>query len=342
VRIEVMDPLNDDRWGALVAAAAGASIFHHPRWLQLLHGQYGYELRAPCVLEGDRALAGLPVARITSVLTGRRLVALPFSDVCAPLLDADAPAQARAMLMDALEAEHRSSGLDLEVHAAVEDLPCGHTVPRFYHHVLELGPHAAELRMAKPQVKRGIAKAHREGLLVERDTSGWGLERFYDLHLRTRRRQGVPTQPKRFILAFSELFDAGLGFTLLARRRDRIVAAGVFLAFNQVLTYKYGASDERYLHTRPNNLLFAEAIRWAQHNGMREYDLGRTDLDNAGLASFKRSWGAAERRLAYTYTAGHDARATTGLAARVARQAIQRGPRSVGRAIGATMYKHYG
>ena len=116
----------------------------------------------------------------------------------------------------------------------------------------------------------------------------------------------------------------------------------MFLAFKQVLTYKYGASDERYLHTRPNNLLFAEAIRWAYDNGMCAYDLGRTDLENPGLASFKRSWGATERQLAYTYTSADDSRATAGVAARVARRAIQRGPRSVGRAIGATLYKHYG
>src|SRR5438105_339424 len=90
----VLDPIADGRWGALVANAADACIFHHPSWLELLRDQYGYRMLACCVLDGadgeGAPRAGLPLALVASRLTGRRLVALPFSDVCPPVGGDDA------------------------------------------------------------------------------------------------------------------------------------------------------------------------------------------------------------------------------------------------------------
>ena len=55
-------------------------------------------MSALCVIEDGEAVAGLPLARVESRLTGRRLVALPFSDVCPPVRrpEAGEAADARA------------------------------------------------------------------------------------------------------------------------------------------------------------------------------------------------------------------------------------------------------
>ena len=57
-------------------------------------------------------------------------------------------------------------------------------------------------------------------------------------------------------------------------------------------------------------------IRWACEAGFHTLDFGRTDVDNEGLRSFKRSWGASEVELAYTYLADRTARAARGRALR--------------------------
>lgn len=326
-----------------MSTASEASVFHHPSWLELLHGQYGYEIEACCVVDETSAVAGLPLAVIASRLTGRRLVALPFSDACPPLLKLDAPADVRQALATALADHHRKRGLEMEIHAPVAELPGGHLVPGFVQHRLALTSDASVAeRAAKPQIRRGVAKARREGLVAERHRSRWSLARFYDLHLRTRRRQGVPIQPKRFILSIGDLFDQGLGHSILVRHGDRIVAAGVFLTYNGVLTYKYGASDERWLHLRPNNLLFSESIRWGCENGMHTFDLGKTDVNNTGLTAFKRNWGAEELTLPYTHTAQRHPGGSDGLASAAVSFAVRRGPPSLGRLIGAVLYKHVG
>lgn len=338
----LIDPRHDPRWGRFVEATAEASIFHHPEWIGLLHRTYGYPLAACCVLRDGEVQAGLPVARVESRITGRRLVALPFSDLCAPVTAPGADG-ARGELLRALGRLREREGLDLEIRAPAEGLPGGRPTGAFLHHRLSLAQDAATLeRRVSGAARRGVKKARRAGLVAERRTGEEALEAFYRLHLRTRRRQGVPIQPKRFIIGLSRLFDRGLGFTMLVRDGEQVIAAAVFLTCNGVLTYKYGASDERHLGTRPNNLLFMEVIGWATANGLHALDFGRTDAENAGLAAFKRGWGAEERTLSYTSTGRPAAAVSDGLGARTLKALIQRGPPGLSRLTGEVLYKHVG
>jgi CelD/BcsL family acetyltransferase involved in cellulose biosynthesis len=339
-----IEPISDPAWLTLIEASPSATIFHHPLWLQLLHSQYGYELSACCVQDGGGIEAGIPIARIESRLTGRRLVSLPFSDICAPVLATGANPSAAAALGEALTEECRRSGLDLTVHAPIPNAPSAFVQHRFFRHLLPLAndPAEVERHYSKSQIKRGIKKARREGLRAERRTDAEALDAFYSLHLRTRRKLGVPTQPKRFIRRFGELFDAGLGFVELVLDDGRPIAAAVFLTYNGTVTYKYGASDARALGKRPNNLLFSELIHWACESGFHTLDFGRTDIDNEGLRAFKRSWGADEVELSYTYFADREPSAEPQLRDRMMTAAIKHSPPGVSRLVGEALYRHFG
>jgi CelD/BcsL family acetyltransferase involved in cellulose biosynthesis len=340
-----VDPLGDPRWKDLVDRAPGGSIFHHPSWLRLLHATYRYEMDTCCLVRRDGALAaGLPFALVSSRLTGRRLVALPFSDLCPPLLAPDAGPRAPAALAAALSDLAGRRGMRLEVRGsggALEEAPSG---ARFHHHVLALerDVEAVQRRFAKSQVLRGVRRAVREGLVAEVRTDGGALADFYRLHVATRRRLGVPTQPRRFILGLERLFGEGLGFVLLVRREERPLAAAVFLAYRGVLTYKYGASDSRFLGLRPNNLLFMEAIRWGCAHGFRALDFGRTHWGQESLRAFKLAWGPEERVLRYHLMGPAPPVRARERGERVLGSLIRRGPPVLGRAIGEVLYRHAG
>jgi hypothetical protein len=51
--VAVIDPAADPRWRAFVSRAAGATIFHHPAWLGLIHDRYRYPVAACCLLSLD-------------------------------------------------------------------------------------------------------------------------------------------------------------------------------------------------------------------------------------------------------------------------------------------------
>jgi CelD/BcsL family acetyltransferase involved in cellulose biosynthesis len=339
----LIDPIADPDWLAFVEGSPGSEVFHHPRWLELLQAQYGYRIQACCLANGNGIEAGIPVARIESRLTGRRLVSLPFSDVCSPALASGADSAALDALGRALAEEAQRAELGLTVHAPLSGAPQATVQPRFVRHLLALSgdPTQIEASYAK-QIKRGIKKAEREGLRVERRGDRSALDAFYALHLETRRRLGVPTQPKGFIRRFEDLFDAGLGFVALVLDDSEPIAAAVFLTHNGTVTYKYGASDAAKLGKRPNNLLFAEIVRWACEEGFETLDFGRTDLDNEGLRSFKRSWGAREESLSYTYLDEREPSLEPSLRDRVMSATIRRSPAAVGRLAGAALYKHFG
>jgi len=340
----LIDPIADPEWLAFLDASPTATIFHHPRWLGLLRSQYGYEVQACCV-RGQRGSieAGIPFARIESRLTGRRLVSLPFSDICPPAFAHGADPTALLTLGAALTEECKRTGLGLTVHASMPYLPGAVGQRCFVRHHLPLAedPAVVERRYSRSNA-RNVRRAKREGLRLERRTDAAALDAFYSLHLDTRHRLGVPTQPRRFIRRFEELFAAGLGFVGTVFDGPKPIAAGVFLTYNGTVTYKYGASDARAQGKRPNNLLFSETIRWACEAGLDGLDFGRTELGNEGLCAFKRSWGPTELDLSYTYLMESAPSPQRGLRDRVVSTTIRRSPTAVGRLAGEALYRHYG
>ena len=339
-----IDPLTDPRWPALAERAPNALVFHTPAWIALLRDQYGYACHALLALDaaGEPA-AGLPICRVTSPLTGKRLVALPFSDLCPPLSTGDDAAD--TALAAALLAHPADEGLDLEVRGALRDAPEGSRGARFLHHLLDLSPGAdAVLAAAHSQNRRGAKKAAKAAVTVRRATDRSAIDAFYRLHTATRRRQGVPVQPRSFIRRLETLFAEGLGHVALAEHEGAVAAAAVFVGYGRTVTYKYGASDEAHLAVRPNNAIFAETIRWACDQGFAALDFGRTDLDNPGLAAFKRNWGAEEHAVSYVRLPprGDETDHEPGAARRLAGAVIRRSPPVVGRAIGAALYRHFG
>jgi CelD/BcsL family acetyltransferase involved in cellulose biosynthesis len=319
-------PLDDPRWTAFAGACPDAGPFHHPAWASLLADCYGFRPFALGLAGADGALrAGLPVLDV-----GRgRWVSLPFTDACAPLGD-------RAGLAAVLGALPR-----LELHAALAGPGLSPSV-RGVTHALALDRDAGAVRSRfHSQMRRNVARAERERLVVRPADSEHDLVgHFYDLHLQTRRRQGVPVQPRRFFrLLWERLIEPGLGTTLLVLQGTTPVAGAVFLEWNGTVVYKFGASDPAAWALRPNNLLFWEAIRAACERGDRTFDFGRTDLGNHGLRQFKTGWGAVEQPLVYTF-AGPAPGEARGRAAAGLELAIRRSPPWVCRAIGELAYKY--
>jgi CelD/BcsL family acetyltransferase involved in cellulose biosynthesis len=274
--------------------------FHHPAWSRLIADCYGYRGFVVAVGgDGGRLVAGVPVIDVSTRLTGRKWVSLPFTDFCPPVVGDGGAVEE---LVGALDAERRAAGVTrLEVRADVPGAGVARR-SRFVVHRLELDhdPDAISRRL-RSEHRRKIKLARSQGVAVRVASERSELvDVFYGLHLGTRRRQGVPIQPKRFFeLLWERIIEPGLGVCLLAFAHGAPLAGAVMLAWNHTVTGKYYASDARFWGLRPNHLLYWEAIAWSCERGFLEFDFGRSDLDNAGLRSFKSSWGAREEPLVY-------------------------------------------
>lgn len=297
-----IDPLQDQRWKALVEWHPDASVFHRVEWLQALKSSYGY---TPFALTtsppGSALMDGLPVCEITSSFTGRRLVSVPFSDHCQPLVSD--PRTVDAFIHTLTDCVTASRQKYFEIRPITyqpndsSDLGNSNT----YHlHRLDLRPSLDSLfkQFDKSSVQRKIRRAERESLRYEEGASEKLLNSFYKLMIMTRRRHGLPPQPLKWFQALI----ASLGSDLKIRvafKNDAAVASILTIAYKKTLVYKYGCSDLRYSNLGGNTLVFWHAIQDAKAQGMEEFDMGRSDLDNQGLAVFKENWGARRSTLNY-------------------------------------------
>jgi CelD/BcsL family acetyltransferase involved in cellulose biosynthesis len=350
--------LADERWHALVEEAPDASIFHHPAWSGLLEECYGYRpfVAAVCDETGE-IRAGVPVMEVASPLTGRRWISLPFTDHCRPLYrGAGGAVQVdlgekdwSVALLEVLEDLRQDAGVaSLELRTG---FPPGAGVSLDESqvlHLLKLSPETEDVfdKFHRSQVQRNIRRAEREGIEVRRETGREGLDAFYALHLDTRRRLGVPVQPKRYFdLLQQRLLGTGLGFVLLAYSEGRPVAGAVFLTYKKTLTYKYGASRSDSWPLRPNHALFWTAIQWGCEQGFEVFDWGKTAADNDGLRRFKGHWGAEEFPLLYSVLGaeGQDGQhaAVPGRLSDIMEVIIRKSPPFVCRTVGELLYKHF-
>jgi CelD/BcsL family acetyltransferase involved in cellulose biosynthesis len=339
VQVARLEP-GDERWAAFVESRSEANVFHHPSWSSVIADTYGFRPFTLALERPDGSVAaGMPVIEVGR--RGRRWVSLPFTDACAPLADEED----LGVFLEGVEAARAQAGVArVEIRAPVP----GSTVTRMERgvlHTLALRADPDELlsTFSASQVRRNIARATREEVTVSRADGPEGLlETFYRLHLQTRRRQGVPIQPRLFFdLLWERILRQGHGFVLVAHVGAVEAAAAVFLHARGTLTYKFGASDPRFWPQRPNHLLFWEAIRWGCEHGFRELDFGRSDPGNAGLRAFKSGWGTVESELVYT-TLGTEPKRSSHRAEEVLAAVIRRSPTWVCRVLGEKLYRYAG
>jgi len=332
---------DDPRCLAFLSEVPGATPFHHPSWARTISATYGLRPFAVVLTAGDEVLAALPVIESRSLHRTRRWVSLPFTDACGPLASTPAASDALLAGLDRLAGD---SGRELEVRERI-DAVGWQSAARFVVHRLELDPDpdALRSRLRKTQAGRNIARAEREGVLVRPADRDADIQTFYDLHLATRRRQGVPVQPRTFFTQIRNwLIDQGLASILLAEVEGRAVAAALFLTWNGVTVYKFGASDPAAWPRRPNHALFWTAIRESCLRGDRCFDLGRTALDNQGLRAFKASWLATEQPLSYSTLEPGASSGGEGLPRRTLGFVIRNTPALVCRRIGESLYRYVG
>jgi hypothetical protein len=341
-----IDPLQDPRWAQFLRQHPQASIFHTPGWLNALDRTYAYHLKVLTTSPPDHALTnGLVFCHIRSRLTGNRIVSLPFSDHC-DLLAEDS--ENLGALIDGLR-EHAkktvSKFLELRPISALPGDSGLQCFSKYFLHRLDLSPGIDEVfgNFHRNCIQRKIRRAERERLLIREGRTLELLRAFYDLTVRTRRRQGLPPQPFAW---FENLADC-LGDALsvwIATKDNQPIAAIITLAHKQVLVYKYGASDERFHNSGCMVYLLWTAIREAIIRGFTELDMGRSNIDDLGLIVFKQHWGAVPSELNYLR---FPSRATTHIfrplwSMRIAQKTCNHLPAFILTSIGSLVYRHIG
>jgi hypothetical protein len=301
VAIYITNPLSDRRWDDLVACHPRASAFHQRGWIEALTRTYGYEPFVLTTSSPDKPLNdGIVLCRVSSWITGTRLVSLPFSDHCEPLLDNLSESLEFLNWLRAEAGRRRCNYVELRPLYGIDGPACDlRPSQSYYFHELDVRPSLEQIRrgMHKDSIQRRIDRARREGLTCETGRSEL-VGDFYRLLIITRRRHQLLPQPRAW---FTNLVNA-MGDKVeirVARTNGTPIAALLTLRHRTTVVYKYGCSDQKFHHLGGMPLLFWRLIEDSRASGAEKIDFGRSDLDNDGLVVFKNRLGTVSKTLTY-------------------------------------------
>src|SRR5688500_16639526 len=108
----VHDVIDSPRWAELLERHPAASIFHSTGWLNALRQTYGYEPFVVTTSAGATLESGVVACEVKG-WASRRLVSLPFSDHCDPLVQNSADLSESLVFL--LDHARRSGSVSVEV-----------------------------------------------------------------------------------------------------------------------------------------------------------------------------------------------------------------------------------
>ena len=270
-----------------------SSLFTSPQWIDAVGRTYGFELQASVSI-CDNHEAAILFSHICD-FRGERVVSLPFSDYCDPLVeDPDTWRELITPLM--------AFNSPIRLRTLRSDLPGKDE--RFSHcktakwHGIDLGRDENELWAGlSPQARQNIRHARRSGVVVRQGKSIDDVQVIYRMHCHIRKtKYRLLAQPLAFFENLYDIFRPDGGATVLIAEFGAVPLAALFLLqWRNILYYKFNASVDQ--GCRPNDLLIWEAILLGRQRGLAALDFGLSDLEQPGLIRYKRKYATEERTI---------------------------------------------
>jgi CelD/BcsL family acetyltransferase involved in cellulose biosynthesis len=293
--------INAPEWLDFIQSKQEATLFHHPAWINLLTNCYRFKAFSVILRdEQGKMTAGIPFIEIPGIFE-KKWVSLPFSDHCAPLYQDPKALHELNSTLISLYANHKIPRLVLRWNYLQD--PRVRVDSNYVLSQVKLSQNVEDVASRiKHKYFRKVKAAQERGVSTKMGIGLDQLSEFYELHLRSRHKHGVPVQPWIFFESLhDQLLEKGFGFLINAYKNKACIAAAVFLYWNKTIIYKYSAVNEEGRHALATDLILWDAICWACENGLEVLDMGRTDLSDSGLLEFKKRWGAEMTSLPYTY-----------------------------------------
>ena len=285
------------RWDEYLLRHPEATIFHDPRWGQVMTQAYANRPYYLTARQGNTVVGVLQLVRQKSMLFGARFCSVPYLDAAGILADGQSIGRAMIDKAEALRRELRLAWVELRQTEPLDmDLPVRTDKVTMR---LPLSPDPDALwKQFKAKVRNQVRKAERAELAGGRGGREL-LGEFYGVYLRNMRDLGSPPHSKRFFEVRLEHFEESVRL-FVVRQADTAVAASVTLTDRHGLHVPWAGSDWRVRELCPNMLLYWTMLQHACQDGAAAFDFGRSTREG-GTYRFKKQWGAQEVPLHWHY-----------------------------------------
>lgn len=305
LQIKVIDPKSDKRWDEFVMGHPQGTIYHLSGWIDILKSTYNYHFfNIALERSGTGKLEGIfPLMIVDSWITGKRLVSLPFTTYCNPLIPEKELANVINFAIDK-HTDIRYVELKFLEDSQVPMPDNFEKDPSYVTHILDISGSSEQLFRSfhSTSVRQRIKRAKKNNLKFKIADKKAGLKIFYKLETAVRKKHGLPPQPSSFFTnMWNILKPKNLLFVPVVEFENTIIAAAMVLKFKDRFYFEYSASDQKHLKLSPNHLLIWEVMKIACSNQIKTLDFGRSSRQNSSLIEFKERWGAIRHELSYYY-----------------------------------------
>ena len=301
-------------WDAFVQGFDSYSVTHSFSWGQLKHS-FGWGVRRFWLEEGNVPFAGGQILIKKAPIPSMALAYAPRG----LLVDYDNPDAVKAV-SDAVREiclEENAvilktepmvpSESDMTVYRKAGHSPTDKGVQPKQTLVLDLKQSEEDLLAGmKGRTRYNARLAEKKGVRIINGNGDEELNRFYGLLESTSKRKHFLVHNRTYYDRMLELFQDNIRI-FLAEYEDMTLSGVFLLTFGKYAYYSYGASRREHSNTKSTQGLQWAAIRWAKHNGFKEYDFWGIPDNPAkdhplyGVFKFKEGFGGDIERYIGAY-----------------------------------------
>ncbi len=285
------------QWGSFLARREDATIYHNPRWGEVMLRAYGNKPFYLTATRNEQVVGVLLLVIQNSLLFGSHLCSVPYFDGAGILADDGVAEAALIKASRELMLERHADWAELrQLRSLRSPLPARTDKVAMR---LELRFTSDELwKTIKAKVRNLVRKAEKSD--PETVTGGQELlNEFHQVYVRNMRDLGSPPHSRHFFQVICEEFGPAVRF-FVVRLGGRPVAASLTLADQHGLHVPWASTDWRFRQLSPSMLLYWRMLVHACDAGHETFDFGRSSRGE-GTYQFKKQWGAAETPLRWYY-----------------------------------------
>ena len=289
----------NDKWDEFVSAHSNL-IFHTSLWWKVLKEGYGCGMRYLVFEEEGYWLCALP-----GMMVGNRFFKVFYSLIPYGgfIGDREHIPEFLRLLNDWAGKEKiqriQIVDVDIKKRQVLPDFKCVES----YRHLLELKDKPIDRiwKNYKDSLKRNIKTALKSDLYFEKIRSRDEVDLFYRLYLDSmRRNKALVKYPIQLFLKIYDLLVPEFSDIFFAKYHNQPVAGMVVIYSDETAHYFHGGSVSEYLHLRPNDFLFHNAIKIAKEKEKSCFDFMGSSKKMLSLIQFKEKWDA-EKKIVFNY-----------------------------------------
>lgn len=348
--IQLINPTDDYRWDAFLEEHPSSSIYHHSLWKLLIESTFKrlHPYYIASFNKNNEICGVLPSFVSDKLFSKKYIISLPLASHCDPLFYSnDEMCQSLNDIIKKCEIEDiQFIEIDcLKKHTPLEDLQFKE-LKYYVTHILNIDKNLEELRNSfqKSSIRRRVDQSLNSSLSLTLGKDVNHVKVFYHLETLNRKKFGLPPLPYAFFKNMWDIFyPKGLLSILLVKYKDQYISGIILLKYKKYVYYEYSAADQRFLKLHPNHFAIWKAIKLAREEGYSYFDFGRSSIDNDGLITFKKRWGAEENQLHYYYypsLQSISAESRNSLKFRITKSVCKKMPNQILQALGEFSYRY--